>query len=82
MPAIPARQQHDAARLADREGAAGVLAEVELLDGHRVRLVLGDQVADARVDAGQPALSGWLERGLDHAAVERRQLRPRARTTP
>ena len=36
--------------------------------------VLGDQVTHLRVDVGQPALERLPRRGVDHAAVERREL--------
>ncbi len=50
MPALAGGEQHDAARLADGERAARVGAEVEVLDRHRVGLVLVDQLAHPRVD--------------------------------
>ncbi len=53
--ALAGGQQDDAAGLADRERRVRVGAEVELLDRHRVRRVLGQQLAHARVDRGQPA---------------------------
>ena len=43
--ALAGGEQHDAARLADGERRAGVGAEVELLDRHRVGPVLVDQLA-------------------------------------
>ena len=54
-PAMPAASSTDAARLADRERGAHVLAEVELLDRHGSGAVLGDQVADPRCGCGPGA---------------------------
>ena len=56
--ALPGGQHHHAAGVADREGGAHVLAEVELLQGDRVGLMLGQQRSIARVDVGQAALLG------------------------
>ena len=70
-PALAGREHHDAARLPDGERGAHVLAEVELLERHRVGLVLVEQRRDRRVDLGQPPLVRRLARRLDHAAVER-----------
>ena len=58
MPALAGGEQHDAARLADRERRAGVGAEVEVLDRHRVRAVLVDQRAHALVDRAPGAAPG------------------------
>ena len=54
--ALAGREHHHAARLPDREGAARVLAEVELLERDRVGLVLGEQRLERRVDLGQAPL--------------------------
>ena len=54
--ALAGGQHHDPARLADRERGAHVLAEVQLLERHRVGLVLLQQLLHGRVDVGQPAL--------------------------
>ena len=77
-------EQHHAARLPDRERAVGVAAEVEVLDRHAPSGSCSrDQVADARVDVGEPALERRARPRLDHAAVERRERAARARrTTP
>ena len=69
----PGREQHGAPCLPDRERGPHVLAEEEVLDRQGGRLVLGDQVAYARVDVGQPPLQRSAGTGLDHAAVERRE---------
>ena len=72
--ALAGGEQHDAARLADRERGARVGAEVEVLDRDRVGPVLVDQLADARVDRRPAARSsGAPGARLDHAAVERDQ---------
>src|SRR5204863_6603807 len=54
----------------DLERAAGVLAEIEVLDRERDRGMLADQVEHARVDAGEAALERLARLGGDHAAVE------------
>ena len=71
--ALPGREQHDAARLADRERRAGVVAEEEVLDRDGVRLVLVDELGDPRVDVGEAALQRRARRRLDHAGRQRRQ---------
>ena len=73
---MPADSSTAPARLADGERGARVLAEEEVLDRERGRLVARDQVADARVDAREPALERLVGAGPDHAAVERRELLP------
>ena len=47
-------QQHDAARLPDREGRLDVAREEQPLDRHQVRLVERDQLVDERMDREQP----------------------------
>src|SRR4051794_41938450 len=69
-------EHHGAARLPDAERAARVGAEEEVLDRDGLGLVLGDQVAYARVDPGEPALERLAAVGGDDAAVERRQPLP------
>jgi hypothetical protein len=66
-------EHHHAAGLPDGERRAYVLPEVELLEGHRIRLVLVDQGADSGVDVSQSSLLGKPGAGLDHASVERQQ---------
>jgi hypothetical protein len=70
------REEHRAAGLADCERGAHVLAEEEVLDRHGRGPVLADQVAHARVDAGEPPLQGLGGPGPDHPAIERRQPLP------
>ena len=60
-----------AAGLADRERAAGVGAEVEVLERDGVRPVLFDEGTDALVDDRQTLLSRRAGAGLDDAAVDR-----------
>src|SRR5207245_10731232 len=50
------RDEHGAARLPDGERGAGVDADERLLEGHRIRGVLGDQSRHAVVDRLQPQL--------------------------
>ena len=53
---LTGRQHGRAAGMPDGERGAHVLAEVELLEGHRVGTVRVHQLAQSRVDVGQPAL--------------------------
>ena len=76
------RPQHHAARLADGERGADVGAEVQLLDGHRLGLMLVEQLADALVDVGEPPLQPHPRAGLDDALVDRTRREPTPRTTP
>ena len=69
--ALAGGEHHDAARLADGEGAARVRAEVQLLERHRVGLVLAEQRVHRVVDLGEPPLRRQAGGRLDHAAVER-----------
>jgi adenylate cyclase len=69
--ALTGGEHHDAAGLTDGEGAAGVGAEVELLKGDRVGVVLCQQLPHGLVDPCQPQLRADPSGGLDHAAVER-----------
>ena len=72
--AVLAGGEHDhAAGLADGERAARVLAEVQLLERHRVGLVLAQEAIEGFVDVGEAALLGEAGRGVDDAAVERHQ---------
>ena len=49
---------------------AHVLAEVDVLERERRRLVPGDQLLELGVDRRQPALERGVRRRLDHAAVD------------
>ena len=69
-PVLGGGQHRHPARLADGHRRAHVLAEVDLLDRHRLRLVPGDQLAQRAVDPLQAPLHRLIRRGLDHAAVE------------
>ena len=81
-PALAGGEQHDAARLADGERRARVGAEVEVLDRDGVGPVLVEQLADARVDRGQPRAGVDAPAEVcDHAAVERDQAPAAARAT-
>ena len=62
-------EHRDAARLADRGRRAHVLAEVEVLERKRRRLMPADQLLELRVDPREPRLQRPARRGLDHAAV-------------
>jgi len=75
-PRWPGGEHDDAARVADGEGGSHVLAEVQLLERHRVRLVAGDQLVDLLVDVGQASLVRGAGMRLDHAAVERGETTP------
>ena len=76
--ALAGGEHHHPARLPDRERAAGVLAEVQLLERDRVRLVLAQQRLHARVDVGEPPLGRRARGRRDDAAVERREPPARA----
>ncbi len=66
-----AGREHDhAAGLPDGERGPNVLAEVELLEGHRIWLVLLDQGRHGAVDARQAPLRGQPRRGLHDTSVE------------
>ena len=69
-PALGGGEHRDAARLADGDRRAHVLAEVEVLERDRGRLVPGDQLLELGVDAGEPGLERQVRRRLDHAAVD------------
>jgi len=72
-------QEHDPSRLADREGGAGVGAEVEPLDRERLGPVAVEQLAHSSMDFGQATLRGYSGPGIDHSGRQRVQS---ARTTP
>ena len=67
--ALAGGEQHDAARLADRERRADVLTEVQCFERDGVGPVLVEQVAQARVQRRQPALRGQPGGGGDDPAV-------------
>ncbi len=66
-------EHRHAAGLPDRERGPHVLAEVELLERHRVGLVLAQQILERAVDLGQAPLVRCPGARLDDAAVERDQ---------
>ena len=70
---LAGREHHHAARLPDGERRAHVLAEVQLLERHRMRLVLVEQGVDGGVDLGQATLRRELRAGGDDAAVQSQQ---------
>ncbi len=68
---LPGGQHDDTASLADRERAAGVLAEIQFFQRHCVRRVAQDQVHDLLVDLREAALGRSVGARLDDAAVQR-----------
>ena len=58
----------------DGERGARVLAEVELLERHRIRPVAADQLVELRVNVGEPALGRRAGGGADHAPVQSHEL--------
>ena len=68
-----ARHQERPARLADEERRARIRADERLLERHRIRVVLGDQLDDVVVDRLQPQCRRLARGGLPPAEVERRQ---------
>ena len=73
QPALAGSQQHHAARLPDGERGAHVLAEVQLLERHRIGRVLVEQRVDGGVDLRQAPLGREFRGGRDHAAVQRHE---------
>lgn len=71
--ALSRSEHHRTTAMADGECCGHVLAEVELLQGDRVRLVLDEQPINLGVDVDQPPLLGRAGRGLDHAAIQRNE---------
>jgi hypothetical protein len=70
--APPSRgQHHDPARLTDRERAARVGAEEQVLERDRVGLVADQQLVDLGEQRGEAALERHARARGDHAAVER-----------
>jgi len=67
-------QHRDAAGLPDGHRRVHVLAEVDRLDRHRLRLVPGDQLGQSPVDPLQATLHRLLRGRLDHTAVERNHV--------
>ena len=82
MPRCPAASMHHPARLADRERAAHVHAEVQVLHRDRVGLVLVDQLARSAGGSRRAARRRLPGRRLDDAAVERDEAPAAPRTTP
>ena len=82
--ALGGGEHRDAARLADAQRRAHVLAEEEVLERHRLRLVPVDQLAPATRGSSARRSSGrQVGRGLDHARRRARPSgRPIVRTTP
>ena len=82
--ALAGGEHHDAARLADREGAAGVGAEEQVLERDGVGLVRARcSVADLVVDRGQPPLqrdAGAASSMTPPSSATKRM--PRRATTP
>ena len=81
--ALAGGEQHDAAGLADGERGPDVGAEVQLLDRDRVGVVRVEQLPDAGVDVGQPALERDARRGsaiTPSSSARRRE--PALCTTP
>ena len=72
-PALAGGEHDDPPSLAHGKGAAHVLSEVEILEGHGVRLVLVDEVDDGTVDDGQPTLGGKPRARLHNPSVQGRQ---------
>jgi hypothetical protein len=62
-------EQDDAPRLADRERRPDVLTEIQCFEGDGVGPVLLDELAQTRVDGGQPARGGQPGGGGDDPAV-------------
>jgi hypothetical protein len=62
-------EQDDAARLADRGGRPDVLTEIQCFESDGVRAMLFDEVAQPRVQGGQPALGRQAGGGGDDPAV-------------
>src|SRR6185312_4320486 len=60
-------------RLSHGEGALRVLAKVQLLERHRLAIVLVQQLAYPRRDIRQAPLGGEIGGCLDHATVECRK---------
>ncbi len=79
QPALAGGEQHHAARLPDGERRAHVLAEVQLLQRHRIRLVLRQQGVHRGVDLSQAALRRELRARADDAAVQCQQSTAAAR---
>ena len=67
------RQQYRPASLSDRESCADVLTEIQCFEGDGVGPVLLEELAQTRVDGGQPALGGQPGGGGDDPAVGGRE---------
>ena len=76
--ALPGGEHRHAARLADRERGAHVLAEVELLERHRVGLVLAQQRVHRPWMSASRRSVGVCADVLDDAPVERHETPGRA----
>ncbi len=72
---LAGHEQDHAAGLTNGERGAHVLAEIQLLERHRVGFVLAHQRIDSVVDLGQAPLRRRLGTCADHAAVQRQQAR-------
>ena len=70
------RHDHGAARLAEDEHRAGVLAVDDAFDGEDVRRVARDQLRDARMDRAEAVRKRQLRVVLDASRLER--AHPRA----
>src|SRR5439155_27242902 len=78
---LPGGEHRGSAALPDGEGGASVLAEVQLLERHRVRVVRGQQLLDARVQLGQTHLRRRASGGANHAGTHRSPAARAARAT-
>jgi hypothetical protein len=63
-------QHRHSPRLADGDGGAHVLAEEEVLERDRHRLVPGDQLLELGVDAGEAGLERRPRGSLDDATID------------
>ena len=63
-------QHRHAPRLPHADRGGDVLAEEDLLEGHRLRLVPANQLTERLVKSAQPLLDTHVPSRLDHTAVE------------
>ena len=75
--ALARGQQDHAPGLTNGDSRAHVLAEVDVLEGDRHRLVPGQKLGERLMDAYEAALGGLASRRLDDAPVDRAHLAAR-----